>query len=332
MAAPGNLQATDANEVPTWRLDTAGEHGSAWAQQPWLRSGNVARGLQLSVPERSMGGRMQPNRLESYMTRNILTVRPGTSLAKCARLHIQRGIRHLPVVDDRHDFVGLVEDTDVFGRDPLGENPIASELVAQDVMMDAPVVAGPHESLEAVLEKLAGHRAEAAVVLDGKQVVGMFTDTDAVRLASSMIDPRLRVIDVARRPVRTIDAGTSAFAAWSLMLGERIRHLVVMDEAQRPIGVVSFGDVVENGLQPERGPSVRQTIRRPLETIGASSTARQAAATMERLRIGCLPVLDGDERMIAIVTRTDIMTALTSLVRTRVVHQRDIGPRSNTWV
>jgi CBS domain-containing protein len=252
---------------------------------------------------------MQSDPLASYMTRNILTVRPGTSLERCARLHIQRGIRHLPVVDDNGRFVGLLEDSDVFGRDPLGERSISPELVANDVMMDSPVVASPHESLQVVLEKLAENRAEAAVVVDGDHVVGMFTDTDAVRLASAVIDPALRVIDIARRPVRTVDANTSAFAAWSLMLGDRIRHLVVVDR-ERPIGVVSFGDVVENGLRPGQGPSAQASIRRPLETIGAWNTARQAARAMERLRIGCLPVLDHDHRMIAIVTRTDIMTAL----------------------
>jgi CBS-domain-containing membrane protein len=92
----------------------------------------------------------------------------------------------------------------------------------------------------------------------------------------------------------------------------RIRHLLVMD-ATRLVGVLS-----ERDLGGRAGADVRERRRvQDLMTphvVSATpqTTLRQAADLMRQRLIGCLPVLDGD-RLVGIVTATDVFDALGSV-------------------
>jgi CBS domain-containing protein len=106
------------------------------------------------------------------------------------------------------------------------------------------------------------------------------------------------------------------------------RHVVVVDDGHRPLGVVSLGDLVEDGVRPSGGLTVEQSIRRPLTTVTTMTSARQAAAIMTRYGMGCLPVVDSDGALVSIVTRIDIARALSIDLREAARRDRDEAPYS----
>jgi CBS domain-containing protein len=101
------------------------------------------------------------------------------------------------------------------------------------------------------------HKIGALVVTDGGQVIGMFTERDVLR----------RVVGDERTPGQTIveEVMTSKVACCRLetsldearvaMKNRRIRHLPVVDDEGRLLGLVSIGD-----LNAHQATSQEQTI------------------------------------------------------------------------
>jgi len=122
----------------------------------------------------------------------------------------------------------------------------------------------------------------------------------------------------------------SALEALDLMVDRSIRHLPVVDAEQRVIGVVSLEDLraalpgpvaLRTPLAPEqRGAALEWSVadvmtHAPL-TVSDDTSLADAAERMAEARIGCLPVVTSDGRLVAILTETDLLHALATLLWT----------------
>lgn len=99
------------------------------------------------------------------------------------------------------------------------------------------------------VELLAEKRIGALPVLEGGRVAGIMSERDVIyclrREGAAVLD--WPVGKVMTAPAITVELGTSVLAALSQMTKRRIRHLPVV-EADRPIGIVSIGDLVAHRL------------------------------------------------------------------------------------
>jgi CBS domain-containing protein len=93
---------------------------------------------------------------------------------------------------------------------------------------------------------LAERRIGALPVLDGGQVVGIFSERDVVyrlqRHGAAMLD--CKVGEVMTAPAITVTPETKVLEALALMTRRRFRHLPVI-EGGRMVGIVSIGDLVK---------------------------------------------------------------------------------------
>jgi acetoin utilization protein AcuB len=121
------------------------------------------------------------------------------------------------------------------------------------------------------------------------------------------------VRDIMRSPAVTIPPGTRLQDAYRIMRDKAIRHLPVL-EGGRLLGVVTDRDLrlATSALAPSPFPpeSVVSAVmsKNPL-TADPSDPVEDAARTMRERKIGCLPVVDG-ENVIGIVTGLDLLDAL----------------------
>jgi len=112
----------------------------------------------------------------------------------------------------------------------------------------------------------------------------------------------------------------TAATALALCRERRIRHLPVLREGFL-VGIVSDRDL--RSATPALGDPARaaalqkvlveDVMATEVVSVHPDDPIEQAANTMRERRIGCLPVLDGDE-LVGIVTASDVMDALVYLV------------------
>ena len=119
----------------------------------------------------------------------------------------------------------------------------------------------------------------------------------------------MRLQEIMRTRVVTIESGESATAAQSRMRKHRIRHLVVTSHGELA-GVISERDLGgPHGGNGRTASSVGDLMNRRVVSASPTTTLRRAANLMSSHTIGSLPVLD-DGELVGIVTATDVLDAL----------------------
>jgi acetoin utilization protein AcuB len=110
--------------------------------------------------------------------------------------------------------------------------------------------------------------------------------------------------------------------AVNLMRERKIRHLPVVEDGGRLVGMLTDRDVRHAALVPALAQHLPWELRRlkslrirdvmtwSVVTTRPEATLAQAGVTMFQRRIGSLPVVD-DGRLVGILTETDVLSALT---------------------
>ena len=96
---------------------------------------------------------------------------------------------------------------------------------------------------EAVAE-MNRHRVGSVVVLEGDQLVGIFTERDVLRrvVGAGLAPNFMRVADVMTKELITITPDTTVEDTMVMFAEKRCRHLPVIDDG-RLIGLISIGDI-----------------------------------------------------------------------------------------
>jgi acetoin utilization protein AcuB len=137
--------------------------------------------------------------IRSLMTPDPVTIKPTTTLAEAARLMSICGLRHLPVVDDEGQLVGLVSDRDL--RGPLVETPNVPVPVSSDavraVMARDLITAQPEEDLGAVARRIVDRRISAVPVVDPDGALrGIVSYVDVLRRLADEADADARALEL----------------------------------------------------------------------------------------------------------------------------------------
>jgi CBS domain-containing membrane protein len=127
------------------------------------------------------------------------------------------------------------------------------------------------------------------------------------------------VRDVMSTPVFTIREDKHLRAVEEIMKWAHIRHVPVVDSANRLVGIISHRDLLAAAVSPlaikisqvERAQhmalsEVRKIMHQPIATIGPTEKLQEAARLMRAHKIGCLPVVDGDQ-LLGILTAADLL-------------------------
>lgn len=130
--------------------------------------------------------------VSAIMSRDVVTVRSGTSLESVIELMLARGLSRMPVVDDRQRPVGIISKTDVVeeshDRDDLEELPsreqqgrgfhLHREGAAVDEVMTPTVLSVPQTAtVEQVAELMVSRHVHGLPVVDSKGELAGFVST-----------------------------------------------------------------------------------------------------------------------------------------------------------
>ena len=130
------------------------------------------------------------------------------------------------------------------------------------------------------------------------------------------------VADVMHRNFVVADPGESLQEAREIMRLARLRHLLVAQDG-KVLGVISYRELLEALTDPDKRGGVcmprsaeytpvAAAMRSPAATIHPADSLDHAAAMLERLGIGCLPVVNPHRtggHLVGLLTSSDLLRA-----------------------
>lgn len=144
--------------------------------------------------------------IRDWMTREVITVTPETSMLKAGKLMKEHDIRRLPVVDEARRVIGIVSDRDVKAASPSKATTLdmhemyylLSELKIKDIMTSNPVTVDPMDTVENVALLMLEKGFGGLPVVDGEgKVAGIITDHDVFKVLVTITGVRMGGMQLA---------------------------------------------------------------------------------------------------------------------------------------
>ncbi len=129
----------------------------------------------------------------------------------------------------------------------------------------------------------------------------------------------MKVRDLMTTELFTLRAGHMLGLAEDIMAWQNIRHIPVVDDQNRLVGLLTHRDLLKASLSsfadvPRKEQHellnhirVKDIMTKNVASIDPDSDLRTAAALMIDKKIGCLPVVE-EEVLVGILTEADFLT------------------------
>jgi predicted transcriptional regulator len=244
------------------------------------------------------------------------SMRIGEVLPKMKELKIYNA----PVIDENGVLIGILSYRTVLSSGAGRDTKVRT-------VMEPPYSLHQKTRFEEAIAKIVGWKAREVPIVDDLGVVVGFITRNLIldyMLKNGLI-PDTKVDDVMSKPPITIGERESIARARWLMLKHGITRLVVVDESNRVIGVITLSDIIERlyrikfvrrkgfeWVESEESflaAPVGDYMSAPPITIPTGSTLEQATKTLLDKGISGAPVTDSEERPLGVVSGLDILKA-----------------------
>lgn len=121
-----------------------------------------------------------------------------------------------------------------------------------------------------------------------------------------------QVRDIMTTPVRSVKQTESIRHIWEILQKTGLHHLPVVDDELHVLAIIADRDIMRQLLSKANiwQHEVVRYASHPVICIRDHADIRQAADSLYRYRIGALPVVDEHNRLVGILTRSDILRTL----------------------
>ena len=115
-------------------------------------------------------------------------------------------------------------------------------------------VVAPNDSVFHALTLMAQHDVGALMVLNGEQLVGIFSERDYARkiILHGKSSKETLVSEIMSDKVAYVTPGTTLDECMALMTEKRFRHLPVLNEDGSVAGIISIGDLVKETISSQQ--------------------------------------------------------------------------------
>jgi len=115
-------------------------------------------------------------------------------------------------------------------------------------------VAAPGDTVYHALTVMAKHEVGALLVLDGEQLVGIFSERDYARkiILQGKTSKETLVSEIMSDKVAFVTPSASLDECMALMTEKHFRHLPVLDDNGNVLSIISIGDLVKETISDQK--------------------------------------------------------------------------------
>ncbi|MBI9051999.1 MAG: DUF190 domain-containing protein [Anaerolineaceae bacterium] len=202
-----------------------------------------------------------PMLVEQVMSKPVITIHEKETLDKAVRLMVKSGLKRLPVINDEQKLCGVLSRLDILQQvvdspinQCLPELPGGSINTVFDIMRkDFPSIAQNVDLPTLINEMLRKGSHRVIVTDDDGKAIGLISDSDIIaRVQSTKHNSILQALlrrgsapsgketagEIMSHGILGVQANMPIIDAIKLMMENKRKWLVVLDEQQKPVGLV----------------------------------------------------------------------------------------------
>ena len=276
--------------------------------------------------------------LAREISKEPITILKNSTISDAIRMLLNTKISRLVVVDDKKH-VGIITEKDIGlflfsdnANQGLDKIPITKimkpiEFVDHDIT--------PENSAKRMIKK---NISSLAIKENEDKVESIFTKSDLVRYFGDNFSGKRKVVDVMTKNYEYTHTSAPLFKVVRKMLDNKISRLIVKNQDGESVGIISFRDVfrisvelgseedysgftlsdnIKRGFLSENGfggiSLARDVMTKGIITVKFNEDLAKACKTILENNVSGLVVLDGNDGIAGIISKTDVTKALASV-------------------
>lgn len=128
-------------------------------------------------------------KVEEFMSTDLFTVQKDDLIELVAEIMNWRRIRYMPVENPKGELVGLISSRMLL-RHFARRNELTESLATtvKDIMIEKPITVAPETTIMEAMHKMRGLKIGCLPVVKGKELVGIITEMDFLRITSRLME------------------------------------------------------------------------------------------------------------------------------------------------
>jgi diguanylate cyclase (GGDEF)-like protein len=180
--------------------------------------------------------------LAELMTKEVITLKISETqdIFSLSRLFRKNRIRHLPVLDEQNQVMGVVTPHSI--RNLLKPEYLLRYVRVAEVMNHQVIYGFPFDSILVIAQQMAIHRVSCIVIVDPHTLspIGILTECDIVRFHQLNLDfTQVLSQDVMSKPLSTMLPQDSLWSVHQRMQDLKVRRLVIKHPTGELAGIIT---------------------------------------------------------------------------------------------
>ena len=272
----------------------------------------------------------------SNISKKLISISKKSSISEIIKKLLEYNISRLIVVENGES-VGIVTEKDVglflFSETTRqGLDNISIEKIMKPILF-VDESQSPNELAKTMIE----NGVSSLAIGSNAELTGILTKTDLVKYYLDNISNQNKVVDYMTHDYVNSYTAAPLFKIIRKMLESKVSRVILKDQEKNPVGVISFrdffrisvelgedddsefgiSDQIRKGFLSEEGfgniSLAKDVMTKGLITIKFNQSLSDACALILENNVSGLVVLDGNESIAGIISKTDIVKALASL-------------------
>ena len=269
--------------------------------------------------------------MEKLYSTSVISASPDSSIFEVLQKMQSNFVKRLVITDETKP-LGIITERDIdkfLGDDKtaraIDEIPV-KHLMQKNIVL---ITDGLEDDFYQCASKMKNLKIGSVILVDKNgDLSGIVSRTDVVKSYANIFGGKYLVKDFMSTKLVTCRKSDSLKFALSIMNQNKVSRLVVTDEKGLAIGLITTNTLLTHSdyftkghtrsrdylLPLDNDASVNDLLEGNLVTIREDEDLAKAASLMIKHKISGIPVLDSNQNLIGLVSKTDVVEAFSDVL------------------